>query len=205
MNTVRLRHVAFLFLVLACLASAIPISCDHKEYTWQASFLQAKYCLWCKGRTGEVRVGIELRVVDQANNDAFGFPISDYAPDKPIISDSKGALVFHHVEAPSEFTGVYRSTRILGGLVVLSGGGWELPSYKCSLIEKGSVLHEFDFRDLDRELQAQVLHNKDTPRVAERWAWAKSALEHVSSHRLPFDLSPSVKEFFFVEKTLTLD
>lgn len=76
--------------------------------------------------------GVALTVFTKAGGVCHYYPIDEFVPDKPVVSDDGGQMVFHHASVFLEFGG-HEYTNLLG----MRFGETKAPHYECAFTHHG--------------------------------------------------------------------
>lgn len=106
---------------LAVLIALVPWQC----IVWDGGFPDVECRLRFVNSHGKPVAGVTLTVLTQAGGVCHFYPVDEFVPDRPVVSDAEGRMVFHHSSHCLEFGG--REYCNLVGL----GFGERSPRYNC--------------------------------------------------------------------------
>jgi len=129
------------------------------EIIWDGGFPDVEYRLKFVDGEGNPVPGVTLTVYTKAGAVCHFYPVDEFVPDQPVVSDANGQMVFHHSSEGLEFGG--REYRNMFGL----GFGEDAPHYVCVFTHEGREVFRTPFNLHRREWE-----QFRKPSVTRRWA-----------------------------------
>jgi hypothetical protein len=158
----RLRRRG-IWLALAALIAIGLLGGLSSRIVWDGGYCQAEYQLTFVDENGAPIPAVELRVEDAEGHNFFHYPVTDYLPDRTIVSNSDGLIVFHHVGGGPEFSGEVDS--LYGVIPVVKRRG---PKFICRFVYQESEIHRVAYSDLNSDAQPW----ESAPKVKRWWTWS---------------------------------
>jgi hypothetical protein len=122
-RTARIRRGCVWALVgVAVLIALVP----WQGILWDGGFPDVECRLKFVDRDGKPVSGVTLTVFTKAGAVCHFYPVDEFVPDRLVVSDSNGELVFHHTAGYLEFGG-----HEYGNLVGMRFGETASPQYDC--------------------------------------------------------------------------
>ena len=139
------RFRVLLVVTSVLLLALAGLSAFCTSYHWDGGFEQVQYRFTLRDHAGRALEGAELRVTDNTGTPSPGYPISDFLPANPLLSDANGQIVCHHVRLGPEFGG--RGYRLFWIIPM----GEVAPDFRCQFLlhgqEVGSCVYPRPHRD----------------------------------------------------------
>lgn len=112
----------------AVLIALVPWQC----IIWDGGFPNMECRLRFVDSDGKPVPGVTLTVYTKAGGVCHYYPIDEFVPDKPLVSDDEGRIVFHHSSVFFEFSG-----REYWNLIGMRFGETKAPHYECVFSHQG--------------------------------------------------------------------
>jgi hypothetical protein len=116
------RRWLWVVLGLAAVIALVPFGVIH----WDGGFQSVECRLKFVDRNGTPVPGVTLTVLTKAGGVRHFYPVDEFIPDVPVVSDADGWMVFHHTGRGIEFGG-----KAYTNLVGMRFGKTGSPRYDC--------------------------------------------------------------------------
>lgn len=113
---------------------------------WDGGFPNVECRLKFVDGAGKPVHGVKLTVLTKAGGVCHFYPVDEFVPDQPLISDANGQMVFHHSANTLEFAG-HEYSNLLG----MRFGDTSAPRYDCIFSHNGREVFRTPFNFHRRE------------------------------------------------------
>lgn len=113
---------------------------------WDGGFPNVECRLTFVNADNKAVPGVTLTVLTKAGGRCHFYPVDEFVPDQPVVSDSEGRLVFHHSSNFLEFAG-HEYTNLFG----MRFGDTDAPHYDCVFTHDGREVFRTPFNFHHRE------------------------------------------------------
>ena len=110
---------------------------------WDGGFPSQEYRLQFVTADGQPVPGVRMEVFTQAGGRCYLYPVEEYVPDNPILTDADGRMTFRHFGRSLEYGG--RTTTNVTGIKYHDDGD---PQYDCAFVLDGREVHRVRFNSL---------------------------------------------------------
>jgi hypothetical protein len=119
----QIRHGCVWALIgAAALIALVP----WQGIIWDGGFRDVECRLKFVDGDGKPVPGVTLSVFTKAGGVCHFYPVDEFVPDRPVVSDAEGQMVFHHSSKFLEFAG-----REYSNLLGMRFGETSAPHYEC--------------------------------------------------------------------------
>jgi hypothetical protein len=148
-------------IALATAVGLVPWQC----VIWDGGFPDVECRLKFVDREGNAVSGVKLTVLTRGGTVSHFYPVDEFVPDRPVVSDAEGQMVFHHSSSYLEFGG-RRYENFLG-----LGFGEGSPEYVCVFTHQGREVfrtpYNFHRREWEQFRKPMVTRRYSPPWDAE--------------------------------------
>jgi hypothetical protein len=159
---VKMRRTKLFLIIVGIIALLGVASYLTDLMIADGGYSQAEFQITFKDSSGNAIEGIDLRVEDQAGNNYFYYPVTDYGPGQTPSSDASGVMVFHHVANGLEY-----SFRMWHCFWIFPVYEQRPPVFICRFLNRGQEVHRTTYSEVDwwRGTWDEV------PKVKRMWKW----------------------------------
>jgi hypothetical protein len=127
---------------LAALFALVP----WQGCIWDGGFPNVECRLKFVNANNKPVPGVTLTVLTNAGGVCHFYPVDEFVPDRPVVSDAEGRMVFHHTAGGLEFAG-HESYNLFG----MRFGETSAPRYQCVFSLDGREVFRTPFNFHRRE------------------------------------------------------
>jgi hypothetical protein len=119
------RGCLWVLLILGVLILVVP----WNGIIWDGGFSSVECRLKFVDSTNKPVAGVTLTVLTNAGGECHFYPVDEFVPDRPVVSDAEGQMVFHHTAIYLEFSG-HEYFNLIG----MRFGETSSPHYDCVFV-----------------------------------------------------------------------